>query len=109
MRVRPPRIADDRLRGAGEHVRVPDLPGAQAPVILKVLDPRRCRPRALERQKKEYEVGRTLDLPTVARPRALETYQGLPTLVIADFGGEPLDRLLGVPMPVERFLALAVR
>jgi len=83
--------------------------GDHAPVILKVLDPRRCRPRALERQKKEYEVGRTLDLPTVARPLALETYQGMPTLVIEDFGGEPLDRLLGVPMPVERFLALAVR
>jgi len=81
----------------------------RVPVILKVLDPRRCRPNALDRQRSEYEFGRTLDLPTIARPLALETYQGMPALVIEDFGGQPLDVLLGEPLPLEQFLELAVR
>src|SRR6266508_78929 len=51
-------------------------------VILKVVDPRRCAPRALDRQRREYEVGRTLDLATVVRP---------------------------LPMGTERFLEIAVR
>src|SRR6266540_4236913 len=58
----------------------------RVPVILKVLDPRRCRPKALDRQRSEYEFGRTLDLPAIARPLALDTFQGMPALVIADFG-----------------------
>src|SRR5919197_1169284 len=70
------------------------------PVILKVLDPRRCRATALDRQRMEYEIGRALALPTVARPLALDTYQGMPALVIEDFGAQPLERLLGAPMPL---------
>src|SRR6266542_6473897 len=81
----------------------------RVPVILKVLDPRRCRPKALARQRSEYEFGRTLDLPGIARPLALDTFQGMPALVIEDFGGQPLDSLIGERLPVERFLDLAVR
>ena len=54
-------------------------------------------------------MGMSLDLPSVVRPLGLETYQGMPALVLEDFGGKPLDRLLGAPMPVERFLELAIR
>jgi predicted ATPase/GAF domain-containing protein/tRNA A-37 threonylcarbamoyl transferase component Bud32 len=81
----------------------------RCPVVLKVLDARRCHRKDLERLRREYEMGVSLDLPTVVRPLALETYHGMPALVLEDFGGEPLDRLLGAPMPVERFLELAVR
>jgi len=81
----------------------------RVPVILKVLDPRRCRPKALDRQRSEYEFGRTLDLPAIARPLALDTFQGMPALVIEDFGGQPLDVLLGEPLPMDRFLDLAMR
>src|SRR5919198_2399884 len=80
-----------------------------APVILKVLDPRRSRVTALDRQRLEYEIGRTLALPSVARPLALDSYEGLPALVIEDFGGQPLERLLDAPMPLGQFLALAIR
>jgi predicted ATPase/signal transduction histidine kinase/tRNA A-37 threonylcarbamoyl transferase component Bud32 len=76
------------------------------PVILKVL--RRKPPRAheLDRLKREYEVGAGLSLRSVVRPLALENIDGMPTLVLEDFGGESLDRLLGAPLDVPRFLRL---
>ncbi|XXX82648.1 ATP-binding sensor histidine kinase [Sorangium sp. So ce134] len=79
------------------------------PVILKVLDPRRSRPQDLERLKHEYAIGKMLSHEAIVAPLALETYQGLPALVVEDFGGESLDRCIGAPMQIERFLDLAVR
>src|SRR6266508_6883676 len=78
-------------------------------VILKVVDPRRCAPRALDRQRREYEIGRSLDLAAVARPLALVTHQGMPALVVEDSGGEPLDRVAAGPMATGKFLEIAVR
>ena len=78
-------------------------------VILKVLDPRRCGRAALDRQRREYEVGRALDLATVARPLALEMHQGMSALVLEDSGGQPLDLVAGWPMAIDMFLAIAVR
>ncbi len=78
-------------------------------VVLKVLDPRRSRPKDLERLKHEHEIGELLAIPAVVRPLALATYRGMPALVLEDFGGQSLDRLLGVPMAVDRVLALAIR
>ncbi|MDC0744770.1 sensor histidine kinase [Polyangium mundeleinium] len=80
----------------------------QRPVIVKMLDPRRCRPRDLERLKNEVEIGRTLDVPAVVKPLALESIEGSPALITEDAGGVPLRDLLGAPMAVERFLPLAV-
>ena len=77
------------------------------PVVLKVVDPRRGRPRDIERLKHEYTIGKILDRRTSVTPLALETYEGLPALVMEDFG-ESLDHFLGAPMPPERFLDLAV-
>ncbi|MDI3288690.1 ATP-binding sensor histidine kinase [Polyangium sp. 15x6] len=78
------------------------------PVVVKTLDPRRCRPRDLERLKNEYEIGRKLDIPAVAKPLALETLEGMPALITEDSGCESLCRLLRAPMGVEQFLPLAV-
>ncbi|XYH93660.1 AAA family ATPase [Sorangium sp. So ce1128] len=78
-------------------------------VVLKVLDPQRSRPKDLERLKNEFEIGRLLDSTAVVKPLALETYQGMPALVLEDFGGRSLDELLGgTPMPMDRFLPLAM-
>ncbi|WP_437922570.1 AAA family ATPase [Sorangium sp. So ce291] len=79
------------------------------PVILKVLDPRRSRPQDMERLKHEYAMGKLVSHEAIVAPLALETYEGLPALVVEDFGGEPLDRCIGPPMNVDRFLDLAVR
>ncbi|WP_437594473.1 sensor histidine kinase [Sorangium sp. So ce1000] len=79
------------------------------PVVLKVLDPRRSRPQDIERLKHEVAIGKLLDHEAVVAPLALETYEGLPALVLEDFGGESLDRFIGAPMKIERFLDLAAR
>ncbi len=79
------------------------------PVVLKVLDPRRCGQKELERLRHEYEIGASLHLGSAVRPLGLETYQGMPALVLEDFGGRPLEHFLGAPMSVEAFLELALR
>jgi serine/threonine protein kinase len=79
------------------------------PVILKVLDPRRSGPKELEQLRREYELGTLFDTPAVVRPLALETYQGMPALVLEDEGADSLDGLLGEPMPMDRFLPVAIR
>ncbi|WP_437494277.1 AAA family ATPase [Sorangium sp. So ce1014] len=79
------------------------------PVILKVLDPRRSRPQDIERLKHEYAIGKMLSHEAILAPLALETYEGLPALVLEDFGGESLDHFMDAPMKTERFLDLAVR
>ncbi len=79
------------------------------PVVLKVLDPRRCRRQHLEQLQRELEIGTLLGIPAVVRPLALETHRGTPALVLEDFGGRSLDGLLGAPMDIEPFLALATR
>lgn len=78
-------------------------------VLLKALHPRGGHPRAVERLRNEYEIGRTLDIRAIVRPLALETYRGMPTLVLEDFGGHPLTLLVGKPMAVGPFLDIAVR
>src|SRR6266702_2212022 len=81
----------------------------RVPVILKVVEPGRTGSKALDHQRREFEVGRSLHLSSVVRPLALEVHQGLPTLVLEDFGGLPLTRAFPGPVPVEKFLALAIR
>src|SRR6266542_2976178 len=62
-------------------------------VILKIVDPRRCTARALDRQRREYEIGRSLDLAAVARPLALVTHQGMPAIAVRVAGAvEDLHR-----------------
>jgi predicted ATPase/signal transduction histidine kinase/tRNA A-37 threonylcarbamoyl transferase component Bud32 len=78
------------------------------PVVLKVLDARLSRPKDVERLKHEYEIGKLVDSPAVVKPLALETYQGMPALVLEDFDGQSLDELLGTPMATGRFLPLAI-
>jgi predicted ATPase/signal transduction histidine kinase len=78
------------------------------PVVIKVLAPQH-RPQQRERLRNDYELGLMLNLPTVVRPVALDTYQGMPALVMEDFGGVSLDDQLGAPMETGRFLRLAVR
>ncbi|WP_437873536.1 AAA family ATPase [Sorangium sp. So ce363] len=79
------------------------------PVVLKVLDPRRSRPQDVDRLKHEYAIGKMLGHEAVVAPLALETHEGLPALVLEDFGGESLERFIGAPMNPARFLDIAVR
>jgi hypothetical protein len=64
----------------------------RCPVLLKVPHPRHSRRRDHERLKNEYKLGITLNSSTAVRPIALDTHEGIPVLVLEDFGGQPFDR-----------------
>ena len=63
---------------------------------------------SLDRLTHEYELKHELDGAWAVRPLDLVRDGGRTTLVLEDAGGEPLDRLLGVPMEMGRFLGLAI-
>jgi PAS domain S-box-containing protein len=62
----------------------------------------------LDRLTHEHELKHELDGAWAVRPLELVRDAGRTMLVLEDAGGEPLDRLLGAPMEVERFLRLAI-
>jgi hypothetical protein len=78
---------------------------ASSPSIL-VVTPVSERPAvgSLSRMEQEYSLRAELDPAWAVRPLALAPHKGRTMLVLADPGGEPLDRLLGM----EQFLRLAV-
>jgi predicted ATPase/signal transduction histidine kinase len=78
------------------------------PVVLKLLDPSQHGPKDIQRLRREYEIGQSLDSRAVVKPLQLETYEGMPALAMEDFGGRPLADLLGKPLDVARFLDLAI-
>ena len=63
---------------------------------------------SLDRLTHEYELKDELDGAWAVRPLELVRDAGRTMLVLEDAGGEPLDRLLGAPMEVGRFLRLAI-
>ena len=65
-------------------------------------------PAILERLEHEYSLRDELDSGWAARPLTLVRREGRPMLILEDTGGEPLDRLLGQPMELSRFLRFAV-
>ncbi|WP_437586188.1 AAA family ATPase [Sorangium sp. So ce1000] len=87
------------------------------PVVLKALRRDHASPRALGRLQHELEVARALDSHVVVKAYGIEPFRDRVTLVLEDFGGRSLDRLLDGddpmrpmrPMSIERFLPLALR
>src|SRR5262249_12936210 len=59
---------------------------------------------SLDRLTHEYELKDELDRAWAVRPLELVRDAGRTMLVLEDADGEPLDRLLGAPMQVGRFL-----
>src|ERR1700687_1406733 len=62
----------------------------------------------VERLEHEYALKAELDADWAARPVALTHDNGRMTLVLEDPGGAPVDRLLGRPLDVSRFLCIAI-
>ncbi|MDC0677609.1 AAA family ATPase [Sorangium atrum] len=81
------------------------------PVVLKALRRDHASPRALGRLQHELEVARALRSPAVVKACGIEPFRDQMTLVLEDFGGRSLDRLLDGdgPIPLERFFPLALR
>jgi PAS domain S-box-containing protein len=65
-------------------------------------------PATLERLEHEYAHRDEFDSDWAARPLTLVRREGRSVLILEDPGGEPLDRLLGQPMELSRFLRFAV-
>ncbi|PVE20724.1 histidine kinase [Microvirga sp. KLBC 81] len=65
-------------------------------------------PASLHRFVHEYSLRDELDSAWAVRPLELGREGGRTVLVLEDPSGEPLDRLLGIPMGVRRFLRLAI-
>ena len=79
------------------HVVLAVLPAAEHPTTA-----------TLDRLAHEYGLKDALDGAWAVRPLELVRDRGRTMLVLEDSGGEPLDRLLGAPMEVGRFLHLAI-
>ncbi|HEY9602043.1 MAG TPA: serine/threonine-protein kinase PknK, partial [Allocoleopsis sp.] len=79
-------------------------------VILKVLKQEYPTPEAIARFKLEYDITRSLNLEGAIATYGLETYQHRLVMVLEDFGGEALNRLLDrKKLSLEEFLTLAIR
>jgi PAS domain S-box-containing protein len=63
---------------------------------------------SLDHFRHEYELKDELDGAWAVRPLELVREAGRTLLVLEDPGGEPLERLLGAPMEMGRFLRLAI-
>lgn len=100
-KVTPYTVVETLYEGGGATLLRALRPDDGRPVILKVLAPHRSRPGDRRQLEHEYEMGKLVGSPAVVRPIALETCDGLPTLVMEDFGGRSLDHLLGAPMAVK--------
>src|ERR1700731_1148718 len=75
-------------------------------VVVPVAEP--PTPATLDRLAREYGLKDELDGAWAVRPLELVRERGRMMLVLEDTRGEPLDRLLGVPMEVQSFLRLAI-
>src|SRR5258705_884051 len=81
-------------------------PSNAAPVLALV--GARPAPGIVARLENEYGLAEVLDARWAARPLALERHKGPTTLLLEDNGGDPLDRALGRPLELTRFLRLAI-
>src|SRR5205809_1981019 len=80
------------------------------PSCVFALTPASERPplESLRRMEHEYSLRTDLDSGWSVSPIALVPYKERTLLVLTDPGGEPLDRMLGRPMEMTRFLRIAV-
>jgi predicted ATPase/signal transduction histidine kinase/CheY-like chemotaxis protein len=80
------------------------------PVVLKLLKREAATPGAVARYRHELEVLESLRIPGAVKALGLEMVQGLPMLVLEDFGAESLARLRREQrFDLDRVLDIAVR
>src|ERR1700677_4769504 len=91
--------------------------GNPSPVLVVAPNAEQPLPQSLRRLEHEYSLAAELEPAWAAKPIALTRHEGRTILVIADPGGEPLDRVLGRDMleqtkaqslDLARFLRLAI-
>ncbi|MHC5614409.1 MAG: AAA family ATPase [Nostoc sp.] len=80
----------------------------QCPVIIKGLRPEQCTPNNIEQLKHEYAIAQRLNTTAALIAYALEMHQGIPYLIMEDFGGRSLDHLLDQFQQPVPFLKIAI-
>jgi PAS domain S-box-containing protein len=111
---RSPSIADSSqvLWEDGERIflRASRLSPDGAPISVMELRPLAtgCTPASLERLAHEYHLKEELSGDWAVRPLELVSEGSQTVLVLEDSGAAPLDRLIGTPLRLERFLRLAI-
>ncbi|NJP08918.1 MAG: serine/threonine protein kinase [Leptolyngbyaceae cyanobacterium RU_5_1] len=84
-------------------------PANQQSVILKLLNSEYPSPETIAWFKREYEILRSLDLPGVVKADALINDQNRWVMVLEDFGGESLARLMqSRAIAMDLFFAIAI-
>ena len=83
-------------------------PGASKGWLTVTLSASQPQPESHERLEHAYQLRTALDGAHVARPRALLRDDGSATLVLEDPGGKSLRIAHPGPLPIDRFLAVAV-
>src|SRR6201993_1368271 len=84
------------------------LADEETSVLVLASASERPAPATIARLEHEYSLRDELDSDWAARPLALNHRAGRPMLILKDPGGEPLDRLMGRPMELGRFLRVAI-
>ncbi|HEY9601428.1 MAG TPA: AAA family ATPase [Allocoleopsis sp.] len=80
------------------------------PVILKLLKEDYPTPAELYRYQQEYEITRSLNLEGAIKAYELRKYQNTQVMLLEDFGGEALKKLLeNRPFSLPEFLHLAIQ
>src|SRR3984957_6506963 len=67
--------------------------GHASPVLVLALSAEHPSPQSLRRLEHEYSLAAELEAAWAAKPLALSHHEGRTILVLADPGGEPLDRI----------------
>ncbi|MEH2446744.1 MAG: AAA family ATPase [Nostoc sp.] len=80
----------------------------QCPVIIKGLRPEQCTPNNIEQLRHEYAIAQRLNIAAAVKVYALEMHQGIPYLIMEDFGGRSLDLLLDQFQQPVPFLKIAI-
>ena len=80
----------------------------QCPVIIKGLRPEQCTPNNIEQLRHEYAIAQRLNIAAAVKAYALEMQQGIPYLIMEDFGGRSLDLLLDQFQQPVPFLKIAI-
>ncbi len=83
----------------------------QIPVILKVLKSDYPSIGELNQYKQEYEITQQLKLPGVIKAYSLEKYQNTLVMILEDFGGESLKKLVKSSQKITlvEFLEIAIK
>ena len=86
--------------------------GNPSPILVVAPTAEQPLPQSLRRLEHKYSLATELEPAWAAKPRALTRHEGRTILVLADPGGEPLDRILQrdweQPLDLARLLSLAI-